>query len=197
MDEEITQALINAFKSFTRAMILIDGIIVDVDLTDYTCTVNVKGVINNVDVDNHFTKVPIKVLKGAQASLIEIPQPNSACTLCFKDGNTQRPQLNSVDKCDKILINITDSDGNVQTLEVNSQNTIFNGGNNGGLVIVEPLHNRIKAVEDFVNNLLSTLKTVKIPLAPSGTYLFSADFGSTNPLTPGEQSDIENLKVKH
>jgi hypothetical protein len=191
-DEEITQALINAFKAFGRASIIVDGIIVDVDETDFTCTVNVKGNINGGEVDNHFTKVPLKVLKGSQASLIEIPQPNSACTLCFKDNNIQRPQLYQAHVCDKVLVKIGD-----QTLNISINGFVFNEGNFGGIVKLDPLHNRIKAVEDFTNNLLSTLKTVVVPLAPSGTYPFSGVFGSISPITPGSKDDLEDVKVKH
>lgn len=74
---------------------------------------------------------------------------------------------------------------------------IMNGGN-GGLVRSEIVYNKINALENQVNDILNKLKAVVIPLAPSGTYALSVDFGAMLPLSPVTgKTDFENDKVVH
>ena len=76
-------------------------------------------------------------------------------------------------------------------------NIELNGANNKGLVKVKELTDKINAVEDKVNNILSTLKGVSVALAPSGTYPFAPIFSAINPLVKTQQTEIENDKIKH
>jgi hypothetical protein len=79
---------------------------------------------------------------------------------------------------------------------INCDNVVFNGGSFGGLVKLDALHGRLKKVEDQTNTILNRLKSVRIPLAPSGTYPLSSDFGSMPLLTIPDKSEIENEKIK-
>jgi hypothetical protein len=74
----------------------------------------------------------------------------------------------------------------------------FMDGTYGGLVEVEPLVNKINALENLVNNILNVLKTTTIPLAPSGTYPFAPLYASLTDISPiTDKSDIENTLVTH
>lgn len=83
----------------------------------------------------------------------------------------------------------------VQFSEV--EKIILMGGDNKGLVKVVELKNKLNNLENLVNNILTTLKSTTIPLAPSGTYLFAPLYTSLSNLTPTTQSDIENPLIKH
>lgn len=73
----------------------------------------------------------------------------------------------------------------------------LNGNTYGGLVKVEDLVTKINNLETKVNTLISTLTSVTIPLAPSGTYPFAPIFSAITPLTPTTKTEIENDKVQH
>jgi hypothetical protein len=83
----------------------------------------------------------------------------------------------------------------VQYSEV--EKIILMGGDNKGLVKVVELKNKLNALENQLNSVLNVLKTTSIPLAPSGTYPFAPLYASINPLTPTQQTDIENPLIKH
>jgi hypothetical protein len=66
------------------------------------------------------------------------------------------------------------------------------------MVKVGDLVSKMQQVEGKVNDVLTALQGVVIPLAPSGTYSFAPIFSpitTINPLT--QQSDLENTKVQH
>lgn len=108
------------------------------------------------------------------------------------DGILIMPKVDSIvsvlqsDKTEPII---------VQFSEV--EKIILMGGDNKGLVKVVELKNKLNNLENLVNNILTTLKSTTIPLAPSGTYPFLPLYTSLNNLTPTTQSDIENPLIKH
>lgn len=74
----------------------------------------------------------------------------------------------------------------------------LNGDNEDGLVKVNDLVTKLNNLENLVNNILTTLKTTTIPLAPSGTYPFAPLYAAFNLIAPiTNKTDIENNKVKH
>ena len=74
----------------------------------------------------------------------------------------------------------------------------LNGDNYNGLVRVDPLVDKVNALENLVNNLLTALQGVSIPLAPSGTYPFAPIFAAYSPINPiTKVSDLENTTVLH
>jgi hypothetical protein len=89
-------------KMMTIGSILIEGNIISVDEDNFTCVVGIK----TGDTVTNYNNVPLKVLIGSQASLIEIPTVGTDCTMCFRDNNIQRPQLMQVSQCDKVIVTI-------------------------------------------------------------------------------------------
>lgn len=98
--------------------------------------------------------------------------------------------------CEDITKTVCYIDNN-NKYEFDSNGFIWNGGNNGGLVKVIELTQKVNNLEDLVNNLLTVLKSTTIPLAPSGTYPFAPLYAAYNPLTPTVRNDIEDTKIKH
>lgn len=73
----------------------------------------------------------------------------------------------------------------------------FLDGSYGGLVKVNDLVGKVNNLENQVNDLLTTLQSIVIPLAPSGTYPFAPVFSGFTPLTPTQPGDIQNDKIQH
>lgn len=93
---------------------------------------------------------------------------------------------------------LTQSDGFVSmTSEVSH---VWLGGDNyGGLIKIEELITKINNIEDKYNDVIAILKAVAIPLAPSGTYLFSTipAVANATPLTNTTKTELENPMILH
>lgn len=70
-------------------------------------------------------------------------------------------------------------------------------GSYGGLVKVQELTEKLNNLESQVNDLLTSLQGITIPLAPSGTYPFAPVFASFTPLTPTQPAEIQNPNIEH
>jgi hypothetical protein len=190
----IHDGLIRFAKMATRASILIEGIIVSVDETNFTCVVSIQSTNTDGSTTNtNYNNVPLKVLIGSQASMIEIPTVNSNCTLMFRDNNIQRPQLYQVDQCDKILLQI----GGTITLQIDSSGFIFNGGTLDGMVKVNSNVDRLNKIENDINTLKTAFSTWVVVPSDGGAALKTAAgtwFGTQ--LTKTVKADIENEKIK-
>lgn len=122
---------------------------------------------------------------------ILIPALNTDVLICMMADNSAYVLLcNDIDK----IICVID---NQNSYIFDSNGFVWNGGNNGGLVKVIELTQKVNNLEALVNNLLTTLKTTTIPLAPSGTYPFAPLYAAYNTLTPTQRSDIEDTLIKH
>lgn len=74
----------------------------------------------------------------------------------------------------------------------------LNGDSYGGIGKTEEIAKKISNLETQVNNILNTLKTTTIQLAPSGTYPFAPLYAKITPITPTTtQSDISNPDIVH
>lgn len=119
-----------------------------------------------------------------------IPAMNSYVVICQIDGG-QDYNLIQASKIDKLLLKI----GNT-TLEITSTGIVFNGGSLDGLVKVNSLVSKMNAIEIKLNTILNVLKTISIPLAPSGTYPFAPLFAAIASLSNTVKNDLENPKIK-
>lgn len=170
----LEQAILNV----TRAKNIVEATVTEVDETAFTCTVQVNS---QVGTGTFFYGVPLQVLVNSQASVMQIPAIGSDCILCFRDGNIQRPQLFSVDQCQKFLIKIQNS-----TLEVTADLFKFNGGNNGGMVLLNALVTQLNTLQNAFNS------HVHILTLTSGTGTAAPTVAPVALTTAG---DIENTKI--
>lgn len=72
----------------------------------------------------------------------------------------------------------------------------LNGKNFDGLVKVQELTDKLNALENKINDLITACQSQVVTLAPSGTFPLASFFTSVTPLTPTQQTDIENITVK-
>lgn len=74
----------------------------------------------------------------------------------------------------------------------------LNGDAYGGLVKVKELTDKINALENLTNNILTALKGTTIPLAPTGTYPFAPLYAAFNLIAPiTTKAELENTTVLH
>ena len=190
-EKTIHDGFIQFIKSMTRGSLLVEGIVFSVDEVKFTCIVTIStSNADGSDTTTKINKVPLKVLQGSQASLIEIPQIGSNCLICFRDNNIQRPQLFSVDQSDKILVKI----GNT-TLQADINGWVFNAGTHG-MVKAESLVSKINTIENTLNTFMNTTFNTHTHAVPSlGTSAVPIPINTVT-ITPTQESDIANLKIK-
>ena len=177
--EELTESFSAAVYALTRHFVTVEGIVTDVDTVQFTCTVQVGGDTEN----SSFYNVPLRVLIGSQSAWVEIPVINTSCLLNFRDGNLQRPQLVMVDQIQDLLVT---PKGNV----------IFNGGNNGGMVLLLKLVERMNLIENAFNQFVADYNTHIHPVTAVGSPTGVPVVPETGNLTPTQRTDIENTKIQ-
>jgi hypothetical protein len=179
-------ALTRLIWGIIRYASITDGIIKSVDEEKCTCEV----LCNKTT----YTGVPLRVLISSKSSVLEIPKVNTNCLLTFRDINNSRPQLFQVHECEKLLYKV----GNT-TMDITSDGIIMNGGNNGGLPILEKINdnlNALKAYSEAINTALPAAFTA-IGAGPSanGASGASSFQGAMAGMTIN-LSDMENTKIK-
>lgn len=173
----LTDALHKAIKNIMRNALIVDGEVVGVDQAESKFVCDVKVFDGGI-----FYDVPLKVLQSAQASFIEIPELNTKCLLCFRDGDNGRPQVFSINKAKKILV-VCDL-------------VEFNGGQLGGMVKVIDLTQRLNLIENKLNEFIITYNTHTHNVTAIGSPTGPAILPVTGTVTPTKRSDIENSKIK-
>jgi hypothetical protein len=156
-------------------------------------TVNESETTIDVDVDEGVTVfgVRLKCIIDNTDGMYIVPAVGSIVTFAQIDGG-QDYQLIQASKIDKVLITIENS-----TLEITNTGFKFNGGNLNGLVKIAPLVNKLNAIENKVNALVLFSSTHVHAGVTSG----SSSTGTPTPpvtgtLTPTQQADLENTKIK-
>lgn len=185
LESQLGEAFVRATAVLTRHMQIADGIVLDVDVdpesdTAFTCDIQVGTGSDIVT----YQEVPLKVLVGSRASVVEIPAKGSACIICFRDGNMGRPQLYKVDQTDQLLLNC----GQV----------VANEGKLGGLINIEDLVTRLNNLEKDVNTLKAAFNSwVTVPNDGGAALKAQAANWSGNPLTETVREDMEDTKFLH
>lgn len=152
-------------------------------ITGTVASVDINAFTANISVDSSvYFDVPLRVLVGSQASVIEIPIIGSTVLMCFKDGSTQRPQILAIDQTDQLLMNCN-------LVE-------FNKGQLGGMVKVIELTAKLNKVENDLNNL-KTLLSSWIPVPSDGGAALKTIVSSWSgqQIIPTQRADIENTKI--
>jgi hypothetical protein len=72
----------------------------------------------------------------------------------------------------------------------------LNGTNYDGLVKVQELTDKLNNLENKLNDLITACSSQVVTLAPSGTFPLASYFTGVTPLTPTQQTEIENQTIK-
>lgn len=159
------------------------GIVSSVDENKATCDVLLDEEITVYD-------VRLRAVIDNTEGMYIIPAVDSPVIIGQIDGG-QDYALIQASKIDKLLLKI----GNI-TLEVTSAGVVFNGGQLDGMVKLNDLVTQLNKLENKVNSILTGLKAISIPLAPTGTYPFGSNFAAMPSLQTTVKANLENLKIK-
>jgi len=100
-------------------------------------------------------------------------------------------------KVDKYSIRLSDS----IAIEGSNSGWVINGGNNGGVVLVEKLVDKLNKLERRVNDLLLWMKThvhtSSAPGAPTTTPILPTGMLAAVPLIPSQKVELSNEKLSH
>jgi hypothetical protein len=186
-ESQLADDLFLAIKRVTRGAVVVEGTIVSVDESAFTCDVSIN--VGNDTPETHFD-VPLRVLVNNQASVVEIPEINSECLLCFRDSNIGRPQILTVQKALKILVLCND-------IQISSDKVVFNNGTLGGMVKLNDLVSKLNTLESDINTLKAAFSAWVVAPGDGGAALKTATgawYG--HQLQPTQPADLENPKIK-
>lgn len=166
-----------------------------------------------------YDNIPIKVLIDS-ASDISYPLVGTTVYVATLENNPQFRFLLSTQDIDSIIrsglsiidessenrniditedFNISSKNINIsvtQNLEINANQTIFNDGNNGGMLLLNNTVQKLNNLENQVNNIVSILTGITVVIGPGGgTVPFAPFFSSITPLVPTQASEVENNKI--
>ena len=186
---QVQEALGGAIKSFTRYSNIYDATVINTDNAETDFIVDVQLLSDGNPV---YYGVPLMVLTGSQASFIGVPVLNTPCLISFRDGNNGRPQILFIDQLLKILVK-------TNNFVINSDTTVFNDGELGGMVKVIELTTKLNNLEKLVNDLVSKFNThTHILTLTSGTGTAAPTVSpETTVLTPTVRGDIEDENITH
>jgi hypothetical protein len=181
LEYEAQKALVRILRMFARPGILTEGTIASVDEIKFICEVLMS------DGKTKYGNVPLKVLIGSQASILEIPKVGTDCLLRFKDNSLQRPQLESVHEISKYLWIVGN---NTLTFDVNgyilATNTTTLTMTTDGAKIVRGSSGLKKTLKDLIDAI--NLLTVPTGTGPSGVPINASTFTSI-------KNDLDNYLI--
>jgi hypothetical protein len=188
-ENQIADALYRAIRNITRYANIYDGVIVGIDNAETKFVVDVKVLS---DGEPTFFDVPLAVLTNNQASVIGIPDLNSPCIIGFRDGNNGRPQIISVDKITKLLLNFS-------SFVINCDTVVFNGGQLGGMVKAKELKTQSEKDKAILDALLQIINGA--PVMEPGNGAPSAFQAALQGVLAGKQTGtwtgLEDSKITH
>lgn len=163
-------ALMNLLKRINVQGSISQGVILSVDKNTDTCSVMID--------DFEYIDVPLCVL-GQQSNVVIYPVVGTECNVFFLAANEQAPSILNVQDVESVKLN-TNAD------------IIFNGGNNGGLINIVTLTEKINALVQAYNSHTHPVTTAGSATAQTGTAAATTATASTF-----SKSDYEDTKIKH
>ena len=153
----------------SRAVTIL-GTATDIDEKERTCTVTDDGV--------SYYDVRLQCITGGDKGVVVIPADGSQVLMIAVEGSDEYAVV-MCEKADKVLI---DADTEI----------VINGGNNGGLVEIQELTDKINALVDAFNNHTHQVNTTGSATTQTGTAVAVATKAAAL-----NKSDYEDEKVKH
>lgn len=166
---------------------------------------------------------PKNCYSGKNYGINIIPEKNTMVWVTFEYGDPSRPlwehgYYGKEEKPEEFkdlknfafktpgghLIELDDTKKELRIRTINGKTLVerdgiwyFDGGENQGLVKVEKLTQRLNAIEDKINNIISNLKTHTHTGVTTGPGVSGGPSIIMDDISPTEQSFIENENVKH
>lgn len=151
-----------------------------VSVNESECTADCKLLSDDADIFDVKINAKIQATKGIRI----IPAVSSIVYLIFEDDSNTEAFIALYSEIDKILID--------------TEEIIFNGGENGGLINIEDLVVKINTIEEDLNSLKNVFSTW-IPVVQDGGAALKSAAGSWagQTITTTTIEDFEDPKIKH
>jgi hypothetical protein len=184
---EIAKIIREIVRSETRPE-LFSGVVKSVDTTNNTCAVE------PVDGSAIMPDVKLRAVGDSNTSGVVIAPKVGANVIVAKImGNYNNTVLLLTDVIETVTINSTGF-----KLELSSTGDLkINGGNNGGIVKVSALVQRLNALESELNNLKSILSAWVPAPGDGGAALKIAIASFLQPIQTTTSAPLENNKIQH
>ncbi|MCX6232612.1 MAG: hypothetical protein NTZ33_13835 [Bacteroidetes bacterium] len=175
-------------KKFGENEIIFPATIIAVNDTEDICDISAEG---------EFTDVKLRSIIDANGNRIVVYPKIGSKVTCGRISASNNIYILKVGEIDKIRIKIDNID-----IVVNSNEIIFNKGNNKGLVIAPSLVKRLNNIEKAFNNYLKKYNTHTHQVSTTGnqnaqTGTAAAPSSGGDAIEETKLSDIENTKIKH
>lgn len=154
-----------------NALVLFEAKVKSVDAAAQTCT------LTRYDTD--FENVRLTVGFTGDSDLLVIPAEGSMVIAADMSAPLMR---------DIVVLAVSKSAG-----------IVFQGGQNGGLVKVKELTEKLNAIEKEINDLKTALSPGKVQVDPTSSAILPTTFSTwiKEKLTQTKQTDLENANFKH
>lgn len=190
MDLDLAEQLNNAIKNLTKPPVqVVIGIVTSVDLEKETC--NVKP----LESDAEYFGVRLKgVVDETGKGLLVVPAVNSTVLLGSIENSENMFYINDYSEIEKFIIEVNGG----AKIEIKEETIIFNTGDFGGLVKVQPLIDKINRLESQLNSLYTLLKSHVHPVTAIGSPTGNSPnlAGLTN-IDLTQKNELENLNITH
>lgn len=191
-DEAIRQAL-KKLSNYGNRPLVFTAEVKSVDWDKRTCVVITK---NGLEFENVRLRA---VADDAKEGVCLKPKKGSKVSVAELEGIESMLQVVGFTEVEAIEVIMQDVELTIQDGKVNlkAKEIIINDGDNKGVPIVEKVKGKLNDIENKVNEILTTLNSVSVALAPSGSFPFAPIFSAIQSLQSTQLSEIENSKVKH
>jgi hypothetical protein len=164
-----------------------------------------SGIVREVDTANHKAKVQLTIhdkeqtvetllnaTPGSDLGVFIYPKVDSDVVVCDIDGDGIYTII-QYGKVDKVAVKI----GSTEELVITSGNIVMNGGDNGGLVKVGALVDKLNRLEDKVNSII-TKYDAHTHTDPASGITGVPSMLVASSITPNTSvEDLKNDHVKH
>lgn len=160
------------------------GIVKSVDADNAVCDVDVDGLL--------FSEVQLKsIMKSGTKGTKLLPKKDSV-VIVERIGKSNELFVAMYSELDSITWEIEN-----MKYFVDKDGFVFNNGNNKGMVKLPELVQKLNNLENKVNQIITWTSTHTHTGVTVGMGSTSFAVGVSGSLTPTQESDLENQKVKH
>lgn len=177
-EDEIRQQMYAQFRGGNATVL---GSVKEVDEASRTCIIDDDGV--------EMLGIRLQCITDGSKGAVVFPKIGAQALAVSIEG-TDGWKVIDCSEIDKIRVDVGQS-----SIDIKDSEIILNEGSIG-LTKTDKLTEKINALEQRCNDLLTALQGVTITLAPTGIFPLAPYF-TMPPVTTTTQSELEDTKIKH
>lgn len=175
IEDEAVRQMSRIFHYAGRKGSITQGEIVSVNKENNTCIVSIDG--------QQYANLPLKVFYQA-SNFVVYPKAGTPCDVFFYEGNVQSPSVLDFQDAESIMVS------GQTAIDISADQITLNGGQNGGLVMINELTQKLNDLVTAFNAHTHAVATTGTATEQTGTAA-----PTTNTANPFVASDYENNKI--